>query len=127
MIVKKTKKYRIEREDGLIDNCKYMLYMAEGWTFCGGEDCMPCKSIKEAMEFVKEASFDDDYEKVRDMAETDFIMWMNDYEVSPLSDFDELSDNKKEFYFKCIKAMIKKCTKMIDREALAFEKRIKKK
>ena len=29
MIVKETKKYRIESESGLIDDCKYMLYFAE--------------------------------------------------------------------------------------------------
>ena len=74
MIVKETKKYRIEREDGLIDDCKYMLYFADGWSIYGGNTCMPCKSIKEAMEYVKEADWDKDYESIKEVAK-DVTKW----------------------------------------------------
>ena len=54
------KKYRervgsLEREDGLIDDCKYMLYFNQDWAW--GEDywALPVKSKKEALEFIKEA------------------------------------------------------------------------
>ena len=62
------KKYRervasIEREDGLIDDCKYMLYFDEDW--CWSEDywALPVKSKKEALEFIKEARLRTDEEK----------------------------------------------------------------
>ena len=44
----------LEREDGLIDDCPYMLYFAWGW--CWDEDywCLPVKSKKEAIRFLKE-------------------------------------------------------------------------
>ena len=45
----------LEREYDLIDDCKYMLYFSENW--CWDEDygCLPVKSKKEALEFIKEA------------------------------------------------------------------------
>lgn len=55
MVVRETKKYRIEREDGLIDDCKYMLYFADGWT-SEGYHSLPCRTIKEAMEWVAGAT-----------------------------------------------------------------------
>lgn len=51
MVVRETKKYRIEREDGLIDDCKYMLYFADGW-HNDGYHSVPCRTIKECMEWV---------------------------------------------------------------------------
>lgn len=54
------KKYRervekLERENGLIDDCKYMLYFNKDW--CWSEDywALPVKSKKEALEYIKEA------------------------------------------------------------------------
>lgn len=54
------KKYRervegLEMEDGLIDDCKYMLYFNKDW--CWSEDywAIPVRSKKEALEFIKEA------------------------------------------------------------------------
>ena len=46
---------RLEREYDLIDDCKYMLYLAEGW--CWEEDywCLPVKNKKEAIQYLKEA------------------------------------------------------------------------
>jgi hypothetical protein len=44
----------IEAEDGLIDDCRYMVYFADGWTLAG-DDVMPVKSIKEAVYFIKDA------------------------------------------------------------------------
>lgn len=43
-----------ELEDGLIDGCPYMLYFKAGWTLCG-ESSVPCKSIAEAIRYIKEA------------------------------------------------------------------------
>lgn len=56
---------KIEQEDGLIDDCKYMLYYTEEFTdgdggCCGG--CYPFKSISEAIDFIK-----NDLYKVNDL------------------------------------------------------------
>lgn len=53
------KKYRervssIEVGLDLIDNCKYLLYFADNWSWYD-ISCVPVKSKKEALEFVKEA------------------------------------------------------------------------
>ena len=42
-----------EEESGLIDNCKYMLYIKEDYTLIHGETSFPCKSISEAIYFMK--------------------------------------------------------------------------
>ena len=41
-------------ENGLIDDCKYILVFSEGYTWDGYES-LPCKSITEAIKFIKEA------------------------------------------------------------------------
>lgn len=53
----------IEREDDLIDDCKYMLYFNEDW--CWDEDywSIPAKSKKEALQFIKEARLRTEKEK----------------------------------------------------------------
>lgn len=43
-----------ESEDGLIDDCKYMLYLNDGHHFWDGGNSIPCKNVKEAIGFVKE-------------------------------------------------------------------------
>lgn len=51
-------KYKVElleRETGLIDNCKYMLYFIEGYGIGGEEGSVPVNNLKEAAEFVKAA------------------------------------------------------------------------
>ena len=40
------------QESDLIDNCKYMLYFSNGFTW-HYMDTMPCKSITEAIYFIK--------------------------------------------------------------------------
>ena len=62
------KKYRervekLERENGLIDDCKFMLYFNSNW--CWDEDywTLPVKSKKEALRFIKEARLRKDEEK----------------------------------------------------------------
>ena len=51
----------LEKEDGLIDDCKYMLYMNKGWNITGevGMWCSPVKSKKEALEFIKDAFYEE--------------------------------------------------------------------
>jgi hypothetical protein len=43
-----------EREDGLIDDCKYMLYLRENYA---SETSFPCRTIKEAVEFTKDFTY----------------------------------------------------------------------
>lgn len=54
---------KLEKEDGLIDNCKYMLYFNDNW--CWDEDywAIPVKSKKEALHFIKEARLRTEEEK----------------------------------------------------------------
>lgn len=48
----------IEIEDGLIDDCKYMLYLNDGWEFWEeGMQCIPVRSKKEALYFIKNEAF----------------------------------------------------------------------
>lgn len=44
----------LSREEDLIDNCKYMLYLADGWNW-GEYDSIPVKSITEAIAFIKDS------------------------------------------------------------------------
>lgn len=46
-----------EAEDGLIDDCKYMLYFNDGWVWHGDYTSLPCKSISEAVEFTKDTQY----------------------------------------------------------------------
>lgn len=39
-------------ENGLIDDCKYMLEFAEGFNW-HEEDSLPCKSVTEAITYIK--------------------------------------------------------------------------
>jgi predicted transcriptional regulator len=45
----------IEAEDGLIDDCRYMVYMNDGWLVMTDYTSVPVKSIKEAIQFIKDA------------------------------------------------------------------------
>lgn len=46
--------YSIEKENDLIDGCKYMLYFMNGW--CYAEyGCIPVRNKKEALYFIKNA------------------------------------------------------------------------
>ena len=58
LLQKLPKKYRnrvqnFTAEDGLIDDCKYILIFSVGYTWNGYES-LPCKSIAEAVTFVRE-------------------------------------------------------------------------
>lgn len=46
--------YMIEKQSDLIDGCKYMLYLDNGYKFLECEN-VPVKSISEAIKFIKEA------------------------------------------------------------------------
>lgn len=64
-VPKKYKKYfgSLEAEPGLIDDCKYMLYFAPGYAWEGEYPCMPVKSKKEALDFIKEAEAEKGYDE----------------------------------------------------------------
>ena len=66
-IPKKYQKYfgRLEREDGLIDDCKYMLYFAEGYAYMGEYPIFPVKSKKEALELLKYGDIEKGYEELK--------------------------------------------------------------
>ena len=58
LLQKLPKKYRdrvqdFTAENGLIDNCKYILVFTDGYTW-NGYETLPCKSIAEAVTFVRE-------------------------------------------------------------------------
>lgn len=63
MKLKVPKKYekvfdRLEEEGGLIDDCKYMLYFKEGYAWLGEYWCVPVKSKKEALQYIREYDID---------------------------------------------------------------------
>lgn len=62
---KRLQKYfgSLEREDGLIDDCKYMLYFAPGYAWAGEYPCLPVKSKKEAIYFLESAMPEVNYDE----------------------------------------------------------------
>lgn len=42
-----------EADIGLVDDCKYMLYFNDDYPMFDGGYSVPCKSIAEAIEFIK--------------------------------------------------------------------------
>lgn len=54
-VPKKYQKYfgGLEAEDGLIDDCKYMLYFADGYAAEGEYPSLPVRSKKEAIEWLR--------------------------------------------------------------------------
>lgn len=46
--------YTIEKENDLIDDCKYMVYFMTNWSWDGYSN-VPAKSKKEALDFIKNA------------------------------------------------------------------------
>ena len=55
----------LEREGGLIDDCPYMLYFAPGYAYFGEYPAMPCKSKKEALEFIRCGEEEKGYEELK--------------------------------------------------------------
>lgn len=53
----------LEKEGGLIDDCKYMLYFNKDWCWSDDYWCLPVKSKKEALQFIKEARLRTEEEK----------------------------------------------------------------
>ena len=50
---------RLEREYDLIDDCKYMLYLNKNWYWGIDDWCVPVKSKKEALQFIKDAYYEE--------------------------------------------------------------------
>lgn len=42
-------------ESDLIDGCKYMLYLAYGWSWGGEYNSIPVRSVTEAIAFIKDS------------------------------------------------------------------------
>ena len=64
-VPKKYQKYfgSLEREGGLIDDCPYMLWFAPGYAAEGEYPCMPVKSKKEALEWLRLGEPEKGYEE----------------------------------------------------------------
>lgn len=64
-VPKKYEKYfgSLETEDGLIDDCKYMLYFASGYAAEGEYPCMPVRSKQEALEWLRMGEPEKGYEE----------------------------------------------------------------
>ena len=45
----------LEEENGLIDDCKYMLYFKNGYKWSDGYSTVACRSITEAIRFIKDS------------------------------------------------------------------------
>lgn len=55
--------FSLEREKGLIDDCKYILTLNGGWQFDDGGKTIPVRSKAEAIEWLKEAIVDDFWDR----------------------------------------------------------------
>lgn len=66
-VPKKYQKYfgKLEAEGGLIDDCKYMLYFADGYAYMGEYPVFPVKSKKEALEFLRQGEPEHGYEELK--------------------------------------------------------------
>lgn len=56
---------KLEEESGLIDNCKYILYFADGYAYMGEYPTLPVKSIKEAVDFLKHGAPENGYDELK--------------------------------------------------------------
>ena len=67
-VPKKYQEYfdRLEAEAGLIDDCKYMLYLKSGYALWGEFSCFPVKSKKEALEFLKQVEKEKNYDELKE-------------------------------------------------------------
>jgi len=45
-----------EPETGLIDKCKYIVTFADGWYWGHDYKTLPCKSVTEAIQFIRQAA-----------------------------------------------------------------------
>ena len=46
--------HSIDAESGLVDDCKYMVYLKEGYTLAGCETSFPITGIRELKEFMQD-------------------------------------------------------------------------
>lgn len=47
----------VEEENDLIDNCKYIVYTSNEYLFEDGENSLPCRSLRECAEFIKNKAY----------------------------------------------------------------------
>lgn len=126
MIVRETNKYRIEKESGLIDGCKYMLYFKNGW-HNDGYHSVPVRTIKEAMSWVNGAVFDKDFVIAREFMEEELIAFIDNYTIGDELTYDTFTEEQKDFLEDYYQEMKKKIIKLIEQDSLAFKRFIRNK
>lgn len=47
----------VEEESDLIDNCKYIVYTSNEYLFEDGGNSLPCRSLKECADFIKNKAY----------------------------------------------------------------------
>lgn len=47
----------VEEENDLIDNCKYIVYTSKEYLFEDGGNSLPCRSLRECAEFIKNKAY----------------------------------------------------------------------
>ena len=47
----------VEEESYLIDNCKYIVYTSNEYLFEDGGHSLPCRSLKECADFIKNKAY----------------------------------------------------------------------
>lgn len=46
----------IETANDLIDDCKYLVFTSNNYKFEEGGNCLPCRSLKEAVHYIKDST-----------------------------------------------------------------------
>ena len=59
----KEKLGNVEFDTELFDRCKYIVYTENGYLFEDGSNSLPCKSLKECAEFIKNKAYKEEYLK----------------------------------------------------------------
>lgn len=113
MIVRETNKYRIEKESGLIDGCKYMLYFKNGW-HNDGYHSVPVRTIKEAMSWVNGATFDKKFIEAREFIMGELIGFIATFTICDKSTYDTFTEEQKDFIRVYYQEMQKKIIKLIE-------------
>ena len=100
--------------------------LLNGW-HNDGYHSVPCRTIKECMEWVKGATFDKEFIKVREFVEEELIAFIDNYTICDELTYDTFTEEQKDFLENYYQEMKKKITKLIEQDSLTFRKSIKNK